>query len=1012
MLHGERTVVQLLFSDAEQACRRHAILASAGAPAPRCRGPTVAGLGSKHPDLRKPCPARFAVRFGTSADTRGQLRAHVDDDLFTGDLDVASVQTRGELAALLRAIHVRADRPSLRALEARTRHDQTPLSKTVVSEMLKGMRFPRKAVMVSFLRACGVPAEMMEPWRRSWERVAISERAPTGCQLSDERDRQVERVAQADQPTVREHTDEPQIPSTHSTAGAAQPERSTKAQERATECCKALTHYYRAALTEPITPAEGMPSGLEVPTLKEGYIDHRIRVAEVTSSSDPGSESWWIGVPVYEEACRFLTERLFSDTVLKAPLILLGHPGSGKSILTRILAGSLSATDFIPVRIELRKVPVESDLQQIIEYAVRGTTGENIHWLQLVEAARGARPVVILDGFDELLQATGVMHNDFLADVQEFQKREHALGRPLAVIVTSRIAVTDRALIPHGATVIKLEPFDEDQIKDWLGKWERSNQMAFPERGLNPLPAEIALKYRELAEQPLLLLMLALYDADDNGLQRRSAELGRTELYASLLKDFASREVSRRSGNLSAAEFEHEVENELLRLSIAAFSMFNQRSQWVHEADLDADLSALFNEDTDISSPMGKRARLTAAQLTFGRFFFIHESRAMRSGGELRTYEFLHSTFGEFLVARLVVRILGEMVAANGPAASQAADKRSEDMLYALSSFAALTARSPILTFINDLLDRLNEQHRDAAAKLLLRLHARAPFPRGGSVYSGYEPIVLGTTERYAAWSVNLVILAVLVGRKITGSQLYPEAADAVNEWRKEVMIWRSQLSGYGWEELHKAIALERVWDGQGSREIRLRLNDGTFNAGYPDIFWMYNMPVQSSERDERFVDGRHNSHILRRKINFICNMSEDILTHSLEPVISLFPAVANVFVVIDGRMVSAAHAFIAALYAPHGDSTRRESAFRDLARVAVKLIEAPDMDRDTSYLSAALAVLVSAVEKGISSPEALTPLASVRKSVISSDSKVTELLARLDDLLPCAGLSPQAEGD
>jgi hypothetical protein len=797
-----------------------------------------------------------------------------------------------------------------------------------------------------------------------------------------------------------------------SIAGTVPRARSTKAQERASECREALTHYYRAALTEPITPAEGMPIGLEVPTLEEGYIDHRIRVAEVTSSSDPGRESWWIDAPVYEEARPFLTGLLSSNTVLKAPLILLGHPGSGKSILTRILAGSLPATDFLLVRIELRKVPVEADLQQIIEYAVRGTTGESIHWPQLVETARGARPVVILDGFDELLQATGVMHNDFLTDVQEFQKREHSVGRPLAFIVTSRIAVTDRALIPYGSTVIKLEPFNEDQIRNWLGTWARANQIGFSRRGLTPLPAKIALNYRELAEQPLLLLMLALYDADENVLQHRSADLGRTELYASLLKDFASREISRQSSNLSTIEFEHEVEHELLRLSIAAFSMFNRRSQWVRETDLDADLSVLLSDSTTISNPIGKRPRLTAAQLTFGRFFFIHESRAVGGGGELRTYEFLHSTFGEFLVARLVVRILGEMASVNGPTASQsAADIGSEDMLRTLLSFAALTARSPIVIFMNDLLDQLNEQRRAIAVEMLLRLHARALFSRDWSVYRDYEPIVLRATERYAAWSVNLVVLAVLVGGEITSSQLYPEAADAVNEWRKEVMIWRSQLSGYGWEELHEAIALERVWDGQ-RREIRLRLNDGTFNAGYPGIFWMYNMPVHGSDRDESFVDRRHNSAILLRKINFICNMSEDILTHSLEPAISLFPAVANVFVVIDDRTVSAAHAFIAALYAPYGDSTRREVTFLDLARVAVKLVEVPDMDYDASYLSAALVVLVSAVEKGIASPSALEPFARIRENVISPDSRVTALLARLDDLLSSSGPGAVASQD
>lgn len=796
-----------------------------------------------------------------------------------------------------------------------------------------------------------------------------------------------------------------------STVETAPRERLTKAQERARECCEALTHYYRAALTEPITLAEGMPIGLTVPTLEEGYIDHRIRVAEVTSSSDPGRESWWIGAQAYEEARHFLTELLSSNTALKAPLILLGHPGSGKSILTRILAGSLPPTDFLPVRIELRKVPVEADLQQIIEYAARGATGENIHWPQLVEAARGARPVVILDGFDELLQATGVMHNDFLTDVQEFQKREHAVGRPLAVIVTSRIAVTDRALIPHGATVVKLEPFSEDQIRNWLGTWTRSNQMGFSRRGLTPLPAEIALNYRELAEQPLLLLMLALYDADENVLQRRSAELGRTELYASLLKEFASREVKRQSSSLSAIEFEHEVEHELLRLSIASFSMFNQRSQWVRETDLDADLSVLLNESTTISNSTVKRARLTAAQLTFGRFFFIHESRAVGSGGELRTYEFLHSTFGEFLVARLVTRILGEMVSVNGPTVSQSADTGSEDMLRTLLSFSALTARSPIVTFMSDLLDQLSQQRRAVATELLLRLHARALFSSDWSVYSDYEPIVLRATERYAAWSVNLVVLAVLVGGEVTSSQLYPEAVDTVNEWRKEVMIWRSQLSGYGWEELHETIALKRVWDGQ-RREVHLRLNDGTFSAGYPDIFWMYNMPIHGSERYEEFVDRRHNSDIMLRKINFICNMSEDILTHGLEPAISLFPAVANVFVVIENRTVSAAHVFIAALYAQYGDSTRRDAAFLDLARVAVKLVEVPDMDDDASYLSVALVVLVSAVEKGIAPSSVLVPFARIRETFVSPGSRLTPLFARLDDLLSSSGLDALASQD
>jgi hypothetical protein len=101
----------------------------------------------------------------------------VDDVPYTGDLDLGSVRTRADLAALLRMVHIRADRPSLRSLEARTRHSITPLSKTVAAEMLKGVRFPRKAVMVAFLHACGVEDEAMDSWRRAWERVAAGQEA-------------------------------------------------------------------------------------------------------------------------------------------------------------------------------------------------------------------------------------------------------------------------------------------------------------------------------------------------------------------------------------------------------------------------------------------------------------------------------------------------------------------------------------------------------------------------------------------------------------------------------------------------------------------------------------------------------------------------------------------------------------------------------------------------------------------------------------------------------------------
>jgi transcriptional regulator with XRE-family HTH domain len=132
----------------------------------------------------------------------------VADELYTGDLDVASVQTRDALVVLLGIIHVRADKPSLRALEASTRHESTPLTKTVVSEMLKGTRLPRKAVMISFLRTCGVPEEAIEPWRRAWERVAVGEQSPNFRRPPPTRDQPTDNPVDPTWSSVEDHTEE------------------------------------------------------------------------------------------------------------------------------------------------------------------------------------------------------------------------------------------------------------------------------------------------------------------------------------------------------------------------------------------------------------------------------------------------------------------------------------------------------------------------------------------------------------------------------------------------------------------------------------------------------------------------------------------------------------------------------------------------------------------------------------------------------------------------------------
>ena len=145
------------------------------------------------------------------------------------------------------------------------------------------------------------------------------------------------------------------------------------------------------------------------------------------------------------------------------------------------------------------------------------------------------------------------------------------------------------------------------------------------------------------------------------------------------------------------------------------------------------------------------------------------------------------------------------------------------------------------------MLDQLDKPQRAAITEILLRLHTLALFRQGESKYSSYEPLQMSTVTRHAAWSANLVVLAVLVAGEITGNQLFPQASNPQLSWRAEAFIWRSQLSGYGWEGLHETIAFHRVWDGQ-RKAFRLTRIDGTFTPEALDMFWAFNIAPDARE--------------------------------------------------------------------------------------------------------------------------------------------------------------------
>ncbi|MFI5841339.1 NACHT domain-containing protein [Catenuloplanes sp. NPDC051500] len=640
-----------------------------------------------------------------------------------------------------------------------------------------------------------------------------------------------------------------------------------------------LARSYRAAMRLPIAPSGEIPAGLRVPTLAEAFIPQLLRVAAVTARSALSSEDWWEKQPVRDDLLAFLTAHLTSPHAVTGPLLILGQPGSGKSVVTRVLAAQLPPTDFLPVLVVLRAVPAAADLQDQIEHAIRDAIGDRVECPALSRSAGGALPLIILDGFDELLQASGVSQTDYLQRVARFQRREAGQGRPVAIIVTSRTSVADRAQTPDGTVALRLEPFDEPRVAAWLDVWNRANAARFA-GDVAPISLATVMRHPQLASQPLLLLMLALYDAEENAL-RSAGELRADELYERLLARFALREVEKLAHGLPPREMSRRVESELRRLSVVALAMFNRGAQWVTQEQLETDLRALpgFTGAAPASADNGLRAPLLASELALGAFFFVHRARATLDLTQLETYEFLHATFGEFLVARVIHGIVAELVARERVTTFHTGNAVDDDLLHALLSFAPLAGRRQVVVFLRDLASTLGGEDRAEWSDLLVRVYRSAQMPRSSRAFGGYAPELLTVPARVAAYTANLLLLILAIA-PVTASRL--AAGDpargrdsTIRAWRQDSRLWRSQGMASGFSAMIDLIALDRIVDEHGSRDVALRLTDTVVAPPRSvDLAWVIReMPPKGSSM----------SH-LRREAHFICHDDDDLQQHLNDP--------------------------------------------------------------------------------------------------------------------------------
>jgi single stranded DNA-binding protein len=104
------------------------------------------------------------------------------------DLDPITATSPDELAARLKQLYVRADRPPLRELEDSTKHAngllpgtklrRVRLGRTTVSDVLAGRKFPKKAFLLTLVETLGVDLETDRGWALVWDWLAENQQAP------------------------------------------------------------------------------------------------------------------------------------------------------------------------------------------------------------------------------------------------------------------------------------------------------------------------------------------------------------------------------------------------------------------------------------------------------------------------------------------------------------------------------------------------------------------------------------------------------------------------------------------------------------------------------------------------------------------------------------------------------------------------------------------------------------------------------------------------------------------
>lgn len=450
-------------------------------------------------------------------------------------------------------------------------------------------------------------------------------------------------------------------------------------EKKVMDIADCLIDTYRDSIEQPVVESKSEDEKLEYPLISEAFIPQNYKCLRYTGEERLELAETWKEIESQKDMTSFWAKYYLDPGSVENILLILGEPGIGKSLLTKMLCARMSSRAGVFIRIPLREHNMEEDIESIVckQITLDGDSSEPVEKFKWFAEEFPDDPItLVFDGYDEVLQATGGVYRSLLKQIRGFQESCYGRKRPVRVIVTSRETLIDKADIPEGSLVMKLLEFDEDQKTGWIDIWNEHNHDILAEEGIEDfrLP-ENNKDIEKLSGQPLLLLMLAIYDANfelkTNSLTKRTDQddaFDRTTLYNELIRRFVRRELRKgpKGGEIAfdeadSDEQEDMINEEMKKLGIAALGMFEREKLSLTVDELDHDLE--YMEAKTVHYTGLNRKMLKSAEMLFGSFFFIHQSRVKdEEDTKDATFEFLHKTFYEFLVADLVLFYLIDAV--------------------------------------------------------------------------------------------------------------------------------------------------------------------------------------------------------------------------------------------------------------------------------------------------------------------------------------------------------------